>query len=309
MSKEFFIYFYYGKDDVLLYIGKSIDVWARWVGHDEAWKNEVCKIGVLECADHAEMDILERYFIAKIPTKYNKAGLEHGYTGLEISGLKSPITYSLEEFKEKYCPRPVNKKSRTSNKATYQERLADAGYSILEVGEIVNLLDEELLQYDLDKVCLKYRDVYAIPNLPKQRRKRKCNDELECTYRTNEIILAAKECLFNTTFLKHKENNSRIFTFELSDEDIYYEKNIDKIWDFSCLYTWWDIVPHERKVASMGLSLMSSITKYKNKTGVSRIEVKFSKDAMEILNIDLDRNIINYNMKKIFEYCHDDKEC
>ena len=59
----------------------------------------------------------------------------------------------------------------------------------------------------------------------------------------------------------------------------------------------------------MGLSLMSSITKYKNKTGVSRIEVKFSKDAMEILNIDLDRNIINYNMKKIFEYCHDDKEC
>lgn len=307
MSKKFFIYFYYGKDDVLLYIGKSIDVWARWVGHDEAWKNEVCKIGVLECADHAEMDILERYFIAKIPTKYNKAGLEHGYTGLEISGLKSPITYSLEEFKEKYCPRPVNKKSRTSNKATYQERLADAGYSILEVGEIVNLLDEELLQYDLDKVCLKYRDVYAIPNLPKQRRKRKNDSESEPTHRVNNVILTTKECLSNATFSIRKENNNRVFTFEFSDEDVFYEKKIGEIWNFSYLYQW-NIVPDKRRTAFIGMNLMNHIIKYKDESGSCRIDVEFSKDSTEILSIDFEKNIINYNMKKIFEYCHDDKK-
>lgn len=98
----FFVYFYYGKNDKLLYVGQSIDVGRRWQQHDEPWMNEVCKIGVREYPDSVTMDIFEYYYIARLFPKYNVSRLHRGTTTTDIGDPTTLTIYTLEEFKEKY---------------------------------------------------------------------------------------------------------------------------------------------------------------------------------------------------------------
>ena len=152
---KYFVYFYYDKEGALLYIGKAIDVGSRWNGHNDPWKSEVCKIGVSPCPDHAAMDIWENYFIAKMPTKYNKAGTQHGYTSFEMSNLPQPTIYTLAEFKAKYIKNEV--KPRTVY-PPMEERIRAEGVEIIDVGARVNVA--EYLDRDLDRVCFRYKNMY-----------------------------------------------------------------------------------------------------------------------------------------------------
>lgn len=158
--KGYYIYFYYDKNDELLYIGQAVDVGKRWQSHQEPWKKEVCKIGVREYPDHASMDVFEHYYITKLPTKYNKGLLNHGYTTMYVPDSSLLTMYTLEEFKKKFIssfsPTPHPKPILYN---TCIESLAAKGINVIETKE-VNLLDEKLLSYDLDKTWFKHNGVF-----------------------------------------------------------------------------------------------------------------------------------------------------
>ena len=188
MDDKYYVYFYYNKDDELLYIGKSIDVGARWTGHTELWKKEVANVGVFSCPDRPSMDVLERYFIVKYPTKYNVEGTKHGYTQWEIPGLVEPTIYSRNEFIKKFLPKEDKASTRT-----IRERLVEMGNTIIEVDSDVNLFDAAYLESDLDRVCFKYQNLYLIPrfaSIPAHPHKKK---ERDISHRTNDEILSIKK--------------------------------------------------------------------------------------------------------------------
>lgn len=114
-KKKCVVYFYYDIDGELLYIGKSLDVGARWNGHTEPWMKDVAEVGIIECPDRAGMDVLESYCIAKLPSKYNKGGTEHGYTELDLFDATQQIRYSVEDFKDLFVQNPKSV-DRISNK-------------------------------------------------------------------------------------------------------------------------------------------------------------------------------------------------
>ena len=97
-NEKYCVYFYYANDDTLLYIGKSLNVGMRWIGHQEEWKSEVAKIGVREYPDRAAMDVFEHYYITKCKPKYNKAFLEHGTTTVKIIDTYNMKMYSVKDF-------------------------------------------------------------------------------------------------------------------------------------------------------------------------------------------------------------------
>lgn len=154
--KSYYVYFYYSTQNELLYVGKTIDVFQRWQGHNEPWKKDVRKIGIREYPDHASMDILEHYYIAKLEPKYNCSLLHHGPTRIE---LNDPITeefYNLDEFEKKYASTTEQKKPRYNS---YDEELIAQGFKIIETDK-VNLLDPELIKHDISKIKFKHQDLY-----------------------------------------------------------------------------------------------------------------------------------------------------
>ncbi len=317
MNGQYFIYFYYNKDDTLLYIGKAIDVWARWKGHNDPWKNEVCKIGVLECPDRAAMDVLESYFITKMPTKYNKAGLAHGYTGLEIAGLGTPILYSLDEFRERYRPVPqmvqppkevlppklVNTAKRTSKRMQFHEKLLDVGFSILEVDKTINLLDVNLLQLDLDYVCFKYQNVYLMPRVTPLKKIIANENRPKATRRTNETLLVIKEYLSSPTFSKREENDGVHHTFKFCgsyDDTIHITKDIMA---FSSLYSIKKVSYNGRKedIAHIGYNIFGCIGCEWLHSDTYLIDIHFTKDHFKMLQPEINESSLVYDFEKILE--------
>ena len=220
-QEKYFVYFYYDSKDTLLYIGKAVDVGARWNGHNDPWKHEVCKIGVITCPDRAAMDVLESYFITKMPTKYNKAGLQHGYTAFEISNEPIPVVYSLDEFKKKFLKKATGKSSEP--KLPVEERLRAAGFEILELGPRVNLFDEALLQKDLDRVCFRYRNFYLVSRyshhlgIPGYYVKK---SEAQLSHRTNNVIQNVKSILCNPRLeITDLETGQVKYWLEISEKD------------------------------------------------------------------------------------------
>lgn len=215
MSKKYFIYFFYNKENALLYIGKTTNLWKRWGQHKEEWNKDVCKIGICECIDHAAMDILESYYIAKNPSIYNIEGLAHGYTALEIPGLEKPTFYTRSEFIQHFMPK--RKPGTTEPLPPIHEQIQKLGNTIIEVDSIVNLFDKELLKMDLDRVYFKCGDLYLVSKFsvsPGQYIHRK-NEEL--SFRTNERIRAIRDYLNNPTLTVTTENGITYHTFELAN--------------------------------------------------------------------------------------------
>ena len=181
------VYFYYDAAGELLYIGKAIDVGDRWIGHRESWKKDVKKVGVCLCQNEAEMDFAERYFIARYPTKYNKAYVKDMYIDWEVIGLSQQTIYSVEEFKKKFV-----KKSKRELEPVLpiDERLVAMGNTIIDVDGDVNLFDEKWLQMDLDRVVFRHRGIYLISryaSIPGRPHKKK---EQDLSFRTNDTISA-----------------------------------------------------------------------------------------------------------------------
>lgn len=193
LEKKYYIYFYYDDADTLLYIGKSIDVWARWKQHKEdPWINEVKKIGVVECDDIPSMDILERYFIARHKTKYNKAGTAKGYTSLDLMGYSQPIIYDLAAFTNKYAAEKVQATPSLEKQRGVDARLSAQGYIIIET-QMVDLLDPVLLNMDMDKVVFKYKDMYLISRFSCF--ERRSTNRRDNNRKTNEVLLFLRDWL------------------------------------------------------------------------------------------------------------------
>jgi hypothetical protein len=242
---KYFVYFYYDKNDSLLYIGKAVDVGARWNGHAEPWKSEVCKIGVVSCPDRAAMDVLESYYIAKMPTKYNKAGTQHGHTMLDFPNLPAPKFYSLDQFKREF----VIQQGTHEAPPPIVERLHAAGMEILELGPRVNLFDEDLLSKDLDKVCFRYRDFYLVSKYSPIPGRRIKKSEQHLTHRTNQVLRIAKNYFANPNLqiVDISNERSRHILYLPAQEVSELEYELDEIWKIASLYDFHVIKPHGRR--------------------------------------------------------------
>lgn len=154
----YFVYFYYNKEDELLYVGQSVDVGRRWREHTEIWKNEVSKIGIREYPDDASMDIFEYYYITRLSPKYNIARLHRGVTTFDIPDSTTLTIYSLEDFLKKYASYQHNFKE--DKPLSFEEELVLVkGKTIIDVTEI-NLFDKKWWKYDLDRVIFRYENLY-----------------------------------------------------------------------------------------------------------------------------------------------------
>lgn len=227
--KGYYIYFYYNKNDELMYIGQAVDVGKRWQSHQEPWKKEVCKIGVREYTDHASMDIFEHYYITKLPTKYNKGLLYHGHTTVDIPDSSPMKVYTLDEFKEKYlfCSKNSRSISPMQN-MTIDEKLAYLGNTIIEVQEeSINLFDDKWLKLDLDKICFKHNNFYLISNYTRTPGKYITKDAALASFVTNKKILSLKNLLNNPSFEEITEGDSKVWKATLNRDSAYNElKNV-----------------------------------------------------------------------------------
>ena len=215
MSKEgYFVYFYYGSNDELLYIGQSIDVGMRWRSHQEEWKKDVVKIGVREYPDHAAMDIFEHYYITKCMSKYNVAGLQHGITEVEVHDPYEMTVYSVDAFERKYVKSVSKDVERNQSKRiikSFPECLQLYGISIVETEEI-NLLDEKVLDNNLDEVCFKYENIYFFPSVNKN------------GISINKSLLFLKEYLRRATISKCEAELRESYTYAAEIDEIVAEE-------------------------------------------------------------------------------------
>ena len=155
--EKFFVYFYYNKDDELLYVGQSVDVGRRWREHTEPWKGEVCKVGVREYPDSVSMDIFEYYYITRLSPKYNIARLHRGSITIDIPDSSTLTIYTVKDFSKKYVSKHVREEQEGF--LSFPEELELKGKEIIDVTEI-NLFDKTLWAYDLDKVVFRYKNIY-----------------------------------------------------------------------------------------------------------------------------------------------------
>lgn len=191
-NREYCVYFYYNRDDELIYVGKSVDVGARWNGHQEEWKKEVEKIGIRTYPDHAAMDIFEHYYIAKNKPIYNSAFLEHGLTSIGIPDTCSTeVLYSVEEFKKKYCCKQMERNIR---KMSFEEKVAALGIAIIDT-KCVDFFDESILSMDLDKTIFQYKNIMLISN----KNIIFAHNSENCGFTTNDYLIALKNIMSNAT--------------------------------------------------------------------------------------------------------------
>lgn len=284
MKEKFFVYFYYNDNGELLYIGKAIDAGKRWCGHNEPWKKDVHKIGLIQCPDHAAMDILEMYYITKIPSKYNKAGLEHGYTSFTIKGLPSPTMYSLLEFKEKFV-----KRAETKGFTTIEVRLVAAGIEIIDVESEVNLFDEELLAKDLDKVCFRRKNTYLISNHSQIPGHTVFKNKHNAERRTNEVIIAFKDYFsIKEKTVSLSDSGNPIYTFSFDAKKAkQVETTLSTLLNAATLYKFYEAKPHGGKECFSpsllkigGRAIVTSIkTKHKKGSDKMIADVTWNKNA------------------------------
>lgn len=155
MQKKYYVYFYYDKNDDLLYIGQAKEgVYERWQTHNgDKWRDEVFTIGVREYEDKAIMDVFESYYIKKHPTKYNKARLNYGYTECEINDPSTLKKYSIDEFCAEYAP-----KKKTNTNLTLNEKIEQKGIEFIETNKIDLFNEKFLSNTNLDKIWFKYEN-------------------------------------------------------------------------------------------------------------------------------------------------------
>lgn len=118
--KTFNVYFLYDSSKNLLYVGKSISLKNRLMSHfskdlleSEPWKNEVDQENIIiyHCANDADLDIYETYFINKYRPRYNKDKVFTGTLTFELPYLEPQVYNLLKERKtgnlrmiiKKYC--------------------------------------------------------------------------------------------------------------------------------------------------------------------------------------------------------------
>ena len=220
--KKYYVYFYYGENDELLYVGKAVDVGKRWQSHSEEWKSEVCKIGVREYPDHASMDIFEHYYITKLPTKYNKGLLYHGKTTVDINDPTTMTVYNIEDFKKKYMPPKTTKRQQTKRilYATIDEEYTAKGYKIIYTNK-VNFFNKSLWVNDLSKTLFRFKDVYVHIY--------QANDKKETTPTANQKVEALYKLLNNTISLTENHVIAKTDGDFFTIEDAYnaFRCNVD----------------------------------------------------------------------------------
>lgn len=108
---KFYVYFFYDKKGILLYVGKTISISSRMSAHfsktamkDEFWKKDVdlSNIAIHKCNTKTDLDIYETYFINKLKPLYNVDKVFHSLPTFELPELDSTL-YS-------YNPNPPSKK-------------------------------------------------------------------------------------------------------------------------------------------------------------------------------------------------------
>ena len=155
------VYFYYNKDNEIIYVGQALDVLKRWNTHNEPWKAEVKIIGVREYNDRAAMDIFEHYYITKYNPRYNKALLYHGTTNLELNDTSELKLYSLQDFKAKYTKTIFQVKPQLPQthqpQVSYDEVLKAQGKIVIKC-DSVDLFNDDTLKLNLNITWFKYSD-------------------------------------------------------------------------------------------------------------------------------------------------------
>lgn len=224
-SKAYSVYFYYDKANDLLYIGKAVDVGARWRSHQESWKKDTVRIDVLFCDSKDDMDFLEDYFIKKIPSKHNKSGIPKSYITHTIPDLPKPESYTVEAFENKFCKKSNQSTSEQNSMFTMEEKLIAMGNQVVDVDGDVNLYDAKWLCMDLDRVIFRHQGQYLFSiyaNLPGKSQKKQ---EQALSFRTNEVIRALN-WYFNETDLQimpgeFKGQEIHTFTFSGTKEELW----------------------------------------------------------------------------------------
>lgn len=86
-----YIYKFLDKDGVVLYVGRTINLYTRFVSHfsednmyKELWKNNIVSIEYLSLNYYGDMIILETYFIHKYKAICNKLGADELYTSIDL---------------------------------------------------------------------------------------------------------------------------------------------------------------------------------------------------------------------------------
>lgn len=215
---KFCVYFYYDKNDNLLYIGKSKRVYNRWLEHQESWKKDVVKIGVREYPDEAAMDIYERYYITRLDACYNTALLWHGKTSVCLNDSSDFKIYTVDEFKKKYCQsvshNTIAERMRGGGEDSFEKMLISEGFELIELSSSkLDVFNENILQYDLDKVCFKYNGIYFYSKYLQKNRKEKN----KYSYETNNILLSLKTLTQNIRNLKKISVNAWTFTVDVDN--------------------------------------------------------------------------------------------
>lgn len=202
-KKGFYVYFYYSEENVLLYVGRSVQVGARFYAHQEDWMEKVKTIGVREYQNEASMKLSEKYYIAKLKPIYNIKDATDDRVEIEISDSSSFELMSRDEFINKYCQWPVIRKKKPS----FNEWFGNLECNKVRINEI-NLFDEEILINNLDETVFLCDDfifcfnqeildmeneycVYEpITNMKIQKTKKylKNNDNLEASFLTGDAM-------------------------------------------------------------------------------------------------------------------------
>lgn len=73
------IYFLWGKEDELLYVGKAVDIRDRVAHHKsvKSWADEICRTTLIFCNSKNEREMLEGIFIHVLFPKYNYENVSH----------------------------------------------------------------------------------------------------------------------------------------------------------------------------------------------------------------------------------------
>lgn len=266
----FYVYFYYGENEELLYVGQSIDVGRRWKEHTEYWKSEVCKIGVREYPDDASMDIFEYYYITRLSPKYNIARLHRGATTFDIPDSTTLNIYSIEDFLKKYTsyqPDP-----REERYFSFEEELAFKGKIIVDAIE-VDLFDTKWWKYDLDKIIFRYGNIYlsTYPFLfntcSKNTSFKTSNLRIEALYNIMNVVPVSLEPKIT---IKGKDDDPIIKTAKTAC-------NINPL--FVAVTHKHHRTGCENLACSFPLNIFDSITTYDRKENITTIDIDFGESS------------------------------
>ena len=110
MSHSYSIYFYYDKNGQPLYIGKSVNVYLRHLGHKgDSWMPLATHIGIRTYNTAADMHIAEPYYVVTKKPRFNSEFLEDYVDDSDMPQLglieyTEEIIYSISDFCDKYGP-------------------------------------------------------------------------------------------------------------------------------------------------------------------------------------------------------------